>query len=47
MTKSALILSGLTGAASAEDAGIHKKTRLCSNSTNNIIWWNERNYENS
>ena len=43
--KSVLIPLGLTAAASAADAGIHKKNlRISNNNTNNIKLWNERHY---
>ena len=34
----------LTAAASAADARIHKKILGSGNNTNNIKWWNGRNY---
>ena len=41
LAKSVLIPLGLTAAASAADAGIHKKnTRISKYNTNNIKWWN-------
>ena len=48
LAKSVLISLGGTAAASAADAGIHKKNlRLWKNNTNNINWWNGRHYQNS
>ena len=49
LPKIVLVLLGLTAAASAADAGIHKKVlgsghRL---SSFNIKWWNKRHYWNS
>ena len=44
LAKSVLILLGLTAAASAADAGIHKKVLGFGNNTNNIKWWNGRHY---
>ena len=48
LAKSLLITLGLTAAASAADAGKHKKNlRLWNSNTNNIKWWNGRHNENS
>ena len=48
LAKSVLISLGLTAAASAADAGIHKKNlRIWNNNTSNIKWWNERHYWNN
>ena len=48
LAKSLLITLGLTAAASAADAGKHKKNlRLWNSNTNNIKWWNGRHDENS
>ena len=48
LAKSIFIPSGLVTAASAADAGIHKKNiSLWNINTNNIKWWNGRYYENS
>ena len=44
LAKSLLIPLRLTAAASAADAGIHKKILGLGNNTNNIKWWNGRNY---
>ena len=46
LAKSVLILLGLTAAASAADAGIHKKILRSGNTTTliNIKWWNGRYY---
>ena len=56
LAKRVLILLGLTAAASAADAGIHKKILGSGNNNNNnnnnknnnnIKWWDEKNYWNS
>ena len=46
LAKSVLIPLGLTAAASAADAGIHKKILRSGNTTTliNIKWWNGRYY---
>ena len=48
LAKSVLIPLGLRAAASAADAGIHKKNlRFWNSNTNNIKWGNERHHQNS
>ena len=48
LAKSVLIPLALTAAASIVEAGMHKKSpRFCNSNTNNIEWWNGRQYKNS
>ena len=48
LVSSVLMQLGLTSAASAADAGIHKKNlRFWNNNTNTIEWRNGRHYGNS